>query len=171
MIHTMQQTAVDELLSLRLRDLKESIGGLGADVYQKQETVRMKTAAIILISGFLLFNGLSHAEASTAKRFDKATKTCRIITYQDIRDGYKLFESNCKSCHYRGNKKHAKFLYSESKVRKGWNRVFATRYTRCAKNGSWNKLTAEQLATVNDYLFESAADTVGPYAKPIGKLG
>ncbi|HFQ80676.1 MAG TPA: hypothetical protein ENK33_04805 [Desulfobacterales bacterium] len=133
----------------------------------------MKRAAVILISGFLLFSGLSHAEAAgtTAKRFDKATKTCRIITYQDIRDGYKLFENSCKSCHYRGNKKHARFLYSESKVRKGWDRVFSSRYTRCAKNGSWNKLTTEQLAVINDYLFESAADTVGPYAKPVGKLG
>ncbi len=132
-------------------------------IAKRQEVVDMKRIAIVLISGLLLFNWLGRAEASPTKRCDKITKICRIFTHETLWDGYKLFRSNCKSCHYRGNKKQAKFLYTESKVRKGWNRVFDEKYTPCAKDGSWGKLTTEQLARINDYLFKNAADTYDPY--------
>ncbi len=123
----------------------------------------MKRKALILIGGFLFFYWAGLAGASPVKRCDSVTKTCRIFTHDSLWEGYKLFRSNCKSCHYRGNKKGAKFLYTESKVRKGWNRVFAKKYPSCAKDGSWQEMTAEQLARVNDYLFKNAADTYDPY--------
>jgi hypothetical protein len=123
----------------------------------------MKRIAVALICGSLFLYWAAQAGASPVKRYDQGTKTCRIFTHASLWEGYKIFRQNCKSCHYRGNKKQAKFLYTESKVRKGWDRVFATRYVPCAKDGSWGKLTAEQIARVNDYLFKNAADTYDPY--------
>jgi len=123
----------------------------------------MKKAFIGLLGIFLFFCGVGQAGASPVKRCDPVTQTCRIFTHASLWEGYTIFRNNCKSCHYRGNDKNAKFLYTESKVRKGWNRVFAKRYTKCAKDGSWGKLTAEQIARVNDYLFKNAADTYDPY--------
>jgi len=124
----------------------------------------MKRITMVLIGGFLILNWFVTApEASPTKRCDKVANVCRIFTHESLWEGYKLFQSNCKSCHFRGNKKNAKFLYTESKVRKGWNRVFSKKYSQCAKDGSWQKLTVEQLARVNDYLFKNAADTYDPY--------
>ncbi|NOX24534.1 MAG: hypothetical protein GXP59_00115 [Deltaproteobacteria bacterium] len=122
----------------------------------------MKRLAIVLIGGFFLLNWVMPAAASPTKRCDEVTKTCRIFTHASLWEGYNLFRNDCKKCHYQGSKK-AKFLYTESKVRKGWNRVFDERYPACAKDGSWGKLTAEQIARVNDYLFKNAADTYDPY--------
>jgi hypothetical protein len=123
----------------------------------------MKKAVIGLLSGFLIIFLAGQVGASPVKRCDEVTKVCRIFTHASLWEGYNIFKSNCKSCHYRGNKKGAKFLYTESKVRKGWNRVFAKRYTPCAKDGSWGNITEEQIARVNDYLFKNAADTYDPY--------
>ncbi|NOX25796.1 MAG: hypothetical protein GXP59_06745 [Deltaproteobacteria bacterium] len=123
----------------------------------------MKKIAIALIGGCLFLYWAVQAGASPVKRYDALSKTCRIFTHADLWAGYKIFRKNCKRCHFRGNKKQAKFLYTESKVRKGWDRVFATKYPPCAKDGSWGKLTGEQLARLNDYLFKNAADTYDPY--------
>ncbi|MBU0665611.1 MAG: hypothetical protein KJ990_13865 [Proteobacteria bacterium] len=37
-----------------------------------------------------------------------------------------------------------------------WNRVFATRYPKCAQDGSWNGINDEQLRRVNDCLWRWA---------------
>ncbi len=123
----------------------------------------MKKLAIVLLGCFLLFCWAGQASASPRKRCDKLTKTCRIFTHATLWEGYNTFRNNCKLCHHRNNKKGAKFLYSESKVRKGWDRVFSERYTVCAKDGSWGELTTEQIARLNDYLFKNAANTYDPY--------
>lgn len=123
----------------------------------------MKKITIVLIGGFFLLCFGSQAGASPTKRCDPVTKTCRIFTHASLWEGYEIFRHNCKSCHHRGNKVGAKFLYTESKVRKGWDRVFAEKYPLCAKNGSWGNLTEEQLARLHDYLYKNAADTYDPY--------
>ena len=123
----------------------------------------MKKIVIVLISCFFLMYLGGQAGARPTKRCDSTTKSCRIFTSATLWEGYNLFRHNCKSCHHRDNKKGAKFLYTESKVRKGWDRVFAEKYPLCAKNGSWGNLTTEQLARLNDYLYKNAADTYDPY--------
>ncbi len=123
----------------------------------------MKNYFLLLCAAFFLFASSNPAQSSPIKRYDKTTKTCRIFTHATLWSGYKIFVNNCKICHYRGNKQGVKFIYTESKVRKGWNRVFAERYPVCAKNGSWGSLTEEQIARLNDYLYKNAADTYDPY--------
>ncbi len=123
----------------------------------------MKRMSVLLVGVCLFIFWAIQAEASPVKRYDSATKSCRIFAHATLWEGYTIFRSNCKSCHFRGNNKGAKFLYTESKGRKGWNRVFSQKYTKCAKDGSWGKLSAEQIARVNDYLYKNAADTYDPY--------
>ena len=104
-------------------------------------------------------------QATPKKRFDEETQTCRILDFYNsgwVSDGSKIFAESCKNCHYRENDKGAKFLYSESKTMKGWNRVFNKKYPQCAKDGYWSGLTPEDLLKVNDYLFRNAANTYDP---------
>lgn len=99
------------------------------------------------------------AEARPKTRYDATTQTCRIFEGQADWDslaygaGGKGFREVCKKCHTRNNDKGAPFLHVESKTPRGWNRVFAERYPKCAKDGSWDALTQEQLLKVNDYLY------------------
>lgn len=99
------------------------------------------------------------ANVGPRKRFDVRTKTCRLLSDHNLLVGYLNFQEVCKSCHSRDNDQGAKFLYTESKTRRAWDRVFATMYPPCAKNGSWKRLADEDLAKVNDYLFVNAAGT------------
>jgi len=123
--------------------------------------MKKKLIAVSLAGALCL--GAAAAQASPTKRFDPATKSCRIFTQQSLWKGYKAFTGFCKSCHYRGNDRGAKFLHTESKTMRGWNRVFEKRYPECAKAGVWDKLGEEKLRLVNDYLFKKAADTYDPY--------
>lgn len=93
------------------------------------------------------------------KRFDTRTKTCRLLSDQNLIVGYRNFKEVCKSCHSRENDQGAKFLYTESKTRRGWDRVFTKMYPVCAKDGSWDRLASEDLLKVYDYLFVNAAGT------------
>ncbi len=108
-------------------------------------------------------------QARPGKRYDKTTNTCRILTSAKLNWnsdhwglGAKKFKEVCKSCHSRNNGKGAKFLYMESFSSKGWNKVFARKRKKCARDGSWNVLTAEELLVVNDYLYRNANDTYDP---------
>lgn len=98
--------------------------------------------------------------AGPTKRFDPVTATLRPLTFSNLRDGYRLFQEDCKRCHYRGNDQGAKFLYSESKTMRAWNRVFLQRYPQCAKTGAWSSVSKEDLSRLNDYLFANAVDTI-----------
>jgi len=105
------------------------------------------------------------AKASPTKRFDQTTQSCRILTFHNsswVSPGAKKFKESCKSCHYRSNDKGAKFLYAESKTMKGWQRVFFKKFSKCAKDGSWEKLSQEDLLEINDYLFRNANNTYDP---------
>jgi len=93
------------------------------------------------------------------KRFDARTKTCRLLSDQNLIVGYRNFQAVCKSCHNRENEQGAKFLYTESKTRRAWERVFTKMYPVGAKDGSWDRLATEDLLKVQDYLFVNAAGT------------
>ena len=123
----------------------------------------MKKFGILLACGALVLFFISEAGSSPRKRLDEATKLCRIFTQNTLWDGYKTFKNSCKNCHFTGNDKGASFLHTESKIMTGWNRVFATRYPQCAKQGSWDNIEPEQLMRLNDYLFSKAADSYDPY--------
>ncbi|MFA6283565.1 MAG: hypothetical protein WC633_05450 [Desulfurivibrionaceae bacterium] len=124
----------------------------------------MSLAALLLVP--VLSN---QADAAPKTRYDATTQTCRVLSDGPLEwesrpwgQGGKLFKEVCKSCHTRNNDKGAPFLWVESKNPDAWNRVFATRYPKCAKNGSWNGMTQEQLLVLNDYLYRFAANSQDP---------
>ena len=107
------------------------------------------------------------AYASPNKRLDAATGTWRPLTFYNAgwaSDGAKIFKETCKSCHYRGNSEGATFLHAESFPSKGWNRVFAEKWPKCARSGAWEKLSQEDLLQLNDFLFMNAANTYDSYS-------
>ncbi len=125
----------------------------------------MKYGTIICTAAFVfVFTMVSFGHASPKKRYDPGTQTCRVFTIDSLwwGQGAKIFQNNCKSCHYRGNKQGAPFLYSESKPPRGWNRVFEKKYPQCAKDGSWGDLTLDDQLILNDYLYRNGADTYDP---------
>lgn len=107
------------------------------------------------------------AHARPGSRYDEQSKSCRILNSgqadydsQEFGAGGKIFKSLCKSCHSRNNDKNAPFLWVESKSSAGWNRVFTSKYPKCAQDGSWASLTPEQLQTLNDYLYRFSSDSL-----------
>ncbi len=120
----------------------------------------MRKAMIFLVS-LLACGGLALTAAAQPKtRYDATTKTCRVLDHGPLEyssrawgEGGQLFKKVCQGCHFKGNHKGADFLWTESKTSKAWNRVFAERYPKCAKDGAWSGLTEEQLMRINDYLY------------------
>ena len=106
--------------------------------------------------------GVAVSFASPRKRLDPGTNTCRIFTFQNLQDGQKIFKTVCKSCHHQGNSLGAQFLHTESKGMRAWNRLFLEKYAKCAKDGSWDALSEDDLLKLNDYLFRYASDTYDP---------
>lgn len=118
-------------------------------------------AALLLVPALA-----NQANATPKTRYDAATQTCRVLDDGPLEwesrpwgEGGKLFQNNCKSCHSRNNDKGAPFLWVESKNSEGWNRIFATRSPKCAKQGAWDRLTLEQQLKLNDYLYRWAANS------------
>lgn len=120
-------------------------------------------AIIVVVGAFvaLLSQGLAFA-GETTYRFDPVTQTSRAMEFKNTWDGYNLFQSNCKSCHSRENNKGARFLDTESRTMRGWNNIFYKKNVPCAKDGSWSKLSKEDLLAINDYLYSKAYDTWDP---------
>ena len=131
----------------------------------------MRNLMIFLLS-LLAFSALGRpAAAAQLTRYDAATDSCRVLDDGPLEwssrawgEGGKNFKQVCQGCHYRGNDKGAPFLWAESKNSQAWNRVFAKRYPKCARNGSWDSLDQEQLRRVNDYLYRWAKDSQNPFA-------
>ncbi len=120
----------------------------------------MNRFACILAAGALSLTFVSQVYAWPDVRYDSTTDSCRKIGFGKLEwesrpwgKGGQGFDNTCKSCHHRGNEKGAKFLYVESKSSKAWNRIFAQKKVACAKDGSWDALSQDQLLMVNDYLF------------------
>lgn len=120
----------------------------------------MKRFLVVATMVFCVTAAASPLFAKSGKRFDPTSATVRELTFANLQDGYRLFREVCKSCHHRGNDQGAKFLHTESKSMRAWNRVFAQRYPTCAKSGAWETLSKEDLLKINDYLFANAVDTV-----------
>lgn len=123
-------------------------------------------SAVVIMA--VMVTSVLHARPS--KRFDERTQMCRILDKGELGTssepwglGGKKFQEVCKSCHSRNNDKGAPFLHAESYVSNGWNRVFAKRRVPCAKDGSWDGLTEEEIQVINDYLYRNAAWTYNPY--------
>ncbi|MDA3833212.1 MAG: hypothetical protein PF495_07425 [Spirochaetales bacterium] len=104
---------------------------------------------------------LTQASASPTKRFDQATKTCRTFDQDSFwwGSGAQTFRSTCKPCHTKDSKEGGGFLHVESKTSRAWDRVFFEKYPQCAKDGSWDSLSMEQLLKLNDYLNRFGAFT------------
>lgn len=103
------------------------------------------------------------AYAKPLTRYDAASNTSRVLSYgplgwesQAWGEGGKTFKTFCQSCHNSRNDKGAHFLWSESKNQKAWDRVFETRYPKCAQDGTWSAISDEQLRRVHDFLWRWA---------------
>jgi hypothetical protein len=118
-------------------------------------------SAILVFLVILIYSMQAYSKPLT--RYDAASQTCRVLSDGPLDwdsraygEGGKTFKAKCQSCHNSHNNKDARFLWSESKGQNGWNRVFATRYPKCAQDGSWNAIDEEQLRKVNDFLWRWA---------------
>ncbi|MBW1750843.1 MAG: hypothetical protein JRJ37_09145 [Deltaproteobacteria bacterium] len=130
----------------------------------------MRKTTVILLTGLLtLAWTMQTLHARPGKRYDQSTQMCRLIDQGKLDwqsepwgTGGIKFREVCKSCHTRNNDKGAPFLYMESFSPEGWNQVFAKRRKKCARDGSWDVLSKEELLLVNDYLYRNANDTYDP---------
>lgn len=120
-----------------------------------QKCVLMLTVVVVSALAFSL------AKATSEQRFDATTKTCRTLTPERDLQGYKLFKEFCKDCHNK-NSEQAGFLYNESKTPRAWDRVFAQKYSKCAKDGSWKNMNLDDQLVLNDYLYRTGGDTYAP---------
>ncbi len=131
-----------------------------------------KIIPVVLVTVLVALGG--NATAADEKmgggfRFDPVSQTSRALVFKNVAAGYKIFVNPCKTCHHRVNSAGAPFLHTESKNMRGWNRVFLEKYPKCAGDGSWSKLSQEDLMVLNDYLYSKASDTYDPYnAKSCG---
>ncbi len=129
----------------------------------------MRQPLILLVAVLAVCSWALRAEANPTTRYDATTDSCRVLDHGPLEwasrpygEGGKEFRKVCQGCHYKGNDKGAPFLWTESKSSKAWDRVFAERYPKCAKNGSWDVLDQEQILEVNDYLYRWARGTSDP---------
>ena len=121
-------------------------------------------SAIVMFLVIMIYSLQAHAKPVT--RYDAASATCRVLSDGPLYwesyvfgEGGQTFKNKCQSCH-NGNDKNIPFLWSESKNQDAWNRVFATRYPKCAQDGSWKGISEEQLQMVHDYLWRWANNVV-----------
>ncbi|MGV1099646.1 hypothetical protein ACUUL3_09610 [Thiovibrio sp. JS02] len=124
----------------------------------------MNKRVMTIIAGavFFLLPGTSALAGETVYRFDPVTQSSRALVFGNLWAGYQAYRENCKSCHFRGNDQGAVFLNEDSRTMRGWNNIFFKRNVRCAKDGSWDSLSEEDLRKVNDYLYSKAYDTWNP---------
>ncbi len=130
----------------------------------------MRKIVLLLLSALFAFIWTTGIlQARPTKRYDKPTEMCRFIAEGELDWesepwglGGQKFRDVCKSCHTRDNDKDAPFLHAESMSSEGWNNVFAKRRKKCARDGSWDILTVEELAMINDYLYRNADNTYDP---------
>lgn len=120
---------------------------------------------MILLVVSLLPAVVAPVAAGEAKyRFDPVTQTSRVVQFPATYEGFLVFNQLCKSCHTRDNDKGAPFIHQESYNRRGWNRIFLTRYPQCAKDGAWSKASPDDLLKLHDYLYTEARDAYNPYS-------
>lgn len=108
-------------------------------------------------------------DARPRERFDQRTQMCRLLTRAPLDwasepwgTGGIKFREVCKTCHRKDNTEGAPFLHAESYTPKAWNRIFYKRRKPCARNGSWDVLSDEEILLVNDYLYRNGDWTYDP---------
>ncbi len=129
----------------------------------------MRTPCILLLClGLLLsFPGPTNA-APPDKRFDPITDTCRILSFQNLRQGARMFRQVCQSCHHAGydnGLRDMEILIPRSYSPGRWTRIFTERYPNCARNGSWEKLSTADIQKLNDYLYRGGYGTWEDYTQ------
>ena len=129
----------------------------------------MNRTMIVAVALLLGVTWAGNVEARPSKRFDERTKMCRLIAQGRLDwesepwgAGGKKFQEVCKSCHSRGSNKGAPFLSTQSYSSKGWNIIFANRRVPCARDGSWGKLSEDEIQFINDYLYRNGNWTYDP---------
>ena len=126
-----------------------------------------------VIVALFVFCSMSYSvqfvEARPGKRLDERTKMCRVLDSgvldwesEPWGQGGVKFREVCKSCHSRNNTQGAPFIHAETYTSKGWNRFFSKRSKKCARDGSWDVLTDDELQLVNDYLYRNGNWTYDP---------
>lgn len=122
----------------------------------------MKIFFIMGLVAMMSVMGIVQASASPVKRYDEATKTCRTFDQDSFwwGSGAQTFRSVCKSCHTRGAE--GGFLHVESHTSRAWSRIFFEKYPACAKDGSWDSLSMDDIMKLNDYLYRFGAFTYNP---------
>ena len=130
----------------------------------------MKSVSVLVLSLLLLDRWLiAPAWSRPVKRYDQTTKMCRILDRGQLDWdsepwglGGQKFRQVCKSCHNRQPGHKARFLWVESFMPKGWNRIFAKKRVKCARDGSWDVLSRQDLLLINDYLYRNGDWTYDP---------
>jgi len=106
--------------------------------------------------------GFALLSAAETPWYEAGSHSNRPMKFGNIREGYKIFRSNCKKCHFRGNIEKDIFLCPESKNMTGWNRVFARENTVAEENSCLEGLSTDELMDLNDYLYTHASDARNP---------
>ena len=114
---------------------------------------------LLLVVSVFAFSSIKAEEPSY---FVPGSKSNRTIEYKNVREGYLLFKSNCKTCHTQENDKNAPFLCANSKTMAGWNSVFEKENSMAEKQGCLKGLSQEELMDLNDYLYAYASDGEHP---------
>ena len=106
-----------------------------------------------------MFTSPSFAERPMS-RLDPGSNSCRIFTLERLRQGGKIFSGSCKSCHSAEADRGAEsILYPRAYSPGDWTRIFYLRYPKCAQNGSWDKLSEDDVTLLADYLFRGGWGT------------
>jgi hypothetical protein len=118
---------------------------------------------------YTFFYLVQTGQARPVKRYDERTKMCRFLAdgrldweSEPWGTGGIKFREVCKSCHHRNNNKGATFIHAESYTSKAWNSIFTKRRKKCARDGSWDVLSEDELQMVNDYLYRNGDWTYDP---------
>lgn len=130
----------------------------------------MKQSAVVcmVLLSFVAWTA-ADSDARPSERYDSGTQMCRLIATGNLDwesepwgTGGIKFREVCKSCHSRNNDQGAPFLHAESFTAEGWNTVFEKRRKPCARDGSWDVLSQEEILLVNDYLYRNGNWTYNP---------
>lgn len=129
----------------------------------------IKVASRSIMAVIMVMSMVHTLEARPTKRFDRRTQMCRILTKAPLDwesepwgTGGIKFREVCKRCHSTDNEQGAPFLHAESYTSEAWNRIFHKRRKKCARNGSWDELSEEELQVVADYLYRNGDWTYDP---------
>lgn len=117
---------------------------------------------LVIIGSVFAFSSINAEENSY---FNPGSQSNRTIEYKNLRAGYLLFKSKCKTCHTQDNDKNAPFLCANSKTMAGWNRVFAGENMVAEKHGCLKNLSKVERMDLNDYLYTYASNGKKPDAE------